>query len=109
MIYQRRTSRHAAQVARSQIAVRLGIAVYSALTASVLLRAAVLIFQFPETVWTARAVLTMSTPVVLPFSILPAASRPVLGAATLADLTALLVLFAIPLLIIGRQHRSTMA
>ena len=61
MIYQRRTSRHAAQVARSQLAVRLGLAVYSALCAAILLRCAVLVFQFPETVWTARSILTASS------------------------------------------------
>lgn len=106
MIYHRRTSRHAAQVARSQLAVRLGLAVYSAFCAAILLRTAVLVFQFPETVWTARLILMVSSPIALPFRLVPAANRTVLGDATLADVTALLVLFAIPLLLIGRRNRS---
>lgn len=106
MIYHRRTSRRAIQVARSQLAVRLGLAVYSALCAAMLLRAAVLILQFPDTVWTVRWILTTSAPIVLPFRLAPAANRAVVGDATLADVTALLVLFAIPLLLIGRGKRA---
>ena len=106
MIYQRRTSRHAAQVARSQLAVRLGLGVYSAICAAILLRTAVLVFQFPDTVWTSRFILMVSAPIMLPFRLAPAAQRSVVGNATLADLTALLVLFAIPLLLIGRGKRS---
>ncbi len=107
MIYQRRMSRRAAQVARSQLAVRLGLAIYSSLCAAILLRTAILIFQFPDTVWTARWIVLASYPIVLPFRLVPAANRAVLGGATLADVTALLVLFAIPLLLIGRRSRST--
>ena len=71
-----------------------------------LLRIAVLFFSFPTTVWTARVILSTSAPIVLPFRVAPAANRAVLGDVTLADLTALLVLFAIPLLLIGRRRRS---
>lgn len=106
MIYHRRTSRHATQIARSQLAVRLGLAIYSALCGAVLLRAAVLLFQFPETVWSARLILMISSPIVLPFRLAPAANRAILGEATLADVTALMVLFAIPLLLIGRRTRA---
>lgn len=106
MIYQRRANRRAAQVARSQLAVRLGLAVYAALCAAILIRTAVLVFAFPATVWTARSVLTASEPILLPLRLAPVADRAVLGNATLADFTALLVLFAIPLLLIGKQRRS---
>ena len=74
-----------------------------------LLRTAVLVFEFPETVWTARFILAVSAPIVLPFRLAPAAQRAVAGDATLADLTALLVLFSIPLLLIGRRKRSPLA
>ena len=107
MIYQRRTSRHSAQIARSQHAVRLGLAVYAALCAAALLRGAVLLLHFPETVWTVRAILTVSSPLVAPFRLPPAANRVVVGNATLADLTALLVLIAIPLLVMGRRSRPS--
>ncbi len=106
MIYQRRSSRQAAQVARSQLAVRLGLAVYASLCAAILLRSAVLLLQFPDTVWTVKLILTASAPVVIPFRLAPAAHRVVLGNAALADLTALVVLLAFPLLIIGRRKRG---
>jgi hypothetical protein len=106
VIYQRRTSRQAAQVARSQLAVRLGLAVYASLCAAILLRCAVLVLQFPDTVWTVRLILTVSAPVVFPFRLAPAANRVVLGGATLADMTALMVLIAVPLLFIGRRGRG---
>jgi hypothetical protein len=107
MIYYRGASRQAAQVARSQLAVRLGLAVYTALCTAVVLRSAVLVLQFPETVWTVRLILATSAPIVLPFRIAPAANHHLLGNATLAEVTALLVLLAIPLLLIGRGRRAS--
>lgn len=104
MIYQRRTSRQAAQAARSQLAVRLGLAMYAVFCAVVLLRCAILVLRFPESVWTVEMMLSASSPVVLPLTIVPAANRMVIGAATLSDLTALLVLLAAPLLLIGRRR-----
>lgn len=106
MIYQRRVSRQAAQVARSQLAVRLGLAVYAALCAAILLRSAVLVMQFPDTVWTVKTILSASAPLVLPFRLAPAAHRMVLGNATLADMTTLVVLLTIPLLLVGRRRRA---
>ncbi len=105
MIYQRRVSRQAAQVARSQLAVRLGLAVYASLCAAILLRSAVLLMQFPETVWTVKTILSVSAPLVLPFRLAPAAHRIVLGNATLADMTAMVVLLAVPLLLVARRGR----
>lgn len=107
MIYHRRTSRHAARVARSQLAVRLGLAVYAALCAAILLRLAVLVMQFPDTVWTVRAILAVSAPIVLPFRLASGAHRVLLGDASLADFTALAVLLAIPLLLVGRRRQAT--
>lgn len=106
MIYQRRASRQAAQVARSQLAVRLGLAVYAAICAAVLLRSTVLVLQLPDTVWTVETILSVSAPLVLPFRLAPAAHRLVLGNATLADATALVVLLAVPLLLVGRRNRG---
>ncbi|MGH2615710.1 MAG: hypothetical protein ACRDJC_10760, partial [Thermomicrobiales bacterium] len=101
MIYQGRASRQAAQVARSQLAVRLGLAIYAALCAAVLLRCAVLVFGFPDSVWTVETILTVSSPIVLPLTLAPASNRVVFGSATLADLTAVLLLTAAPLLLLG--------
>jgi hypothetical protein len=106
VIYQGRSNRRAAQVARSQLAVRLGLAIYAALCAAVALRCAVLVFAFPQTVMSVAAILAVSSPIVFPLTLVPAANRTVLGTATLADLTAALVLLAIPLPLLGRRWRS---
>jgi hypothetical protein len=105
MNYQGRFGRKATQVARSQLAVRLGIAVYALLCASITLRCAVLVFAFPETVATVTSILSASSLLVAPLAYAPAADRSVIGSATLSDLTAALVLLAVPLALLGRRSR----
>jgi hypothetical protein len=85
--------------------VRLGIAVYAALCTAIALRCTVLILDLPATVWSISAILSASSPVVRPFSVVPAASRVVVGAVTLSDLTATLLLLALPLALLGRRQR----
>ena len=106
MNHQGRSGRRALQVARSQLAVRLGIAIYAALCAAITLRCVVLVLAFPDTVGTVRSILSASSLLVLPISTAPAASRIVIGAATLSDLTAALVLLAVPLALLGRRVRA---
>ena len=106
MNYQGRSGRRAVQVARSQVAVRLGIAVYAMLCCAVALRCAVLVLAFPESVGTVKAILSASFLLVAPLSIAPAAGRAVVGSATLSDLTAALVLLAVPLALLGRRARA---
>ena len=103
MMYQGRVSRRATQVARSQLAARLALGVYAGVCAIVLLRCAILVLEFPETVWSTDAILAISKPVALPFTIVGPANRAVIGSATLADLTALLLVLAIPLPLLGRR------
>src|SRR5215217_7397273 len=105
MIYQGRSRRAAALTARSQLAVRLGIAVYAALCAAVALRCAILILDLPASVWSVGAILSASSPIVKLFTALPAAGRTVVGAVTLADLTATLLLLALPLALLSRRQR----
>ena len=105
MIYQGRAGRGRTHTARSQLAVRLGIAVYAAICAAIALRCAVLTLDLPASVWSVDAILSASSPVVLPFTVVPAASRIVVGAATLSDLTATLLLLALPLALLGRKRR----
>jgi hypothetical protein len=104
MMYQARAGRRAAHVARSQLAVRLGLAIYAALITAIVLRCLVLILGFPHSVTSVGAVLSVSSPIVYPLMIVPAANRTVVGAATLADLTAALILLAIPLPLLGRRR-----
>jgi hypothetical protein len=105
VIYQGRSSRRAAQVMRSQLAVRLGLGIYSLVCAAIALRCAVLIFSLPDTVWSVRFILSASSPMVSPLRIIPAGSRVVLGEATLSDLTAAVVLLALPLPLLGLRGR----
>ena len=105
MIYQGRSGRGAAHTTRSQLAVRLGIAVYAALCCAVVLRCAVLALALPATVWSVGMILSVSSPVILPLTAVPPASRVVVGAVTLSDLTAMLLLLALPLALAGRRQR----
>ena len=106
MNYQGRSGRTPIHVARSQLAVRLGIAFYAALFALVVLRCAVLLFAFPETVGSVGSILAASSPLIAPLTIAPAAERAVVGSATLSDLTAALLLLAVPLALLGRRARA---
>lgn len=101
------SARHNARVARSQLATRLGLALYALLTTAMALRCLVLFFALPASVSSVGAILAISSPIVLPFRLLPIAERTVLGSATLADLTAVLILAALPLPFLGRRPRST--
>jgi hypothetical protein len=106
VIYRGRSGRSPAHTARSQLAVRLGIALYAALCAAIALRCTVLLLDLPATVWSVGAILSASSPVVLPFTIVPAAGRVVVGAVTLSDLTPTLLLLALPLALLGRRQRQ---
>jgi hypothetical protein len=105
MIYQGRAGRAPAHTVRSQLAVRLGIAVYAALCAAIALRCAILVLDLPASVWSVGAILSASSPAVLPLTVVPAAGRVVVGAVTLSDLTAMLLLLAVPLALLGRRRR----
>ena len=106
MIYQGRSHRRAVQVARSQLAVRLGIAIYAVLCAAIALRCAVLIFGLPDTVWSVRLILALSQPIVAPLTYIPAGGRMMLGSATLSDLTAAVILLAVPMPLVGLRART---
>ncbi|MFN8676180.1 MAG: hypothetical protein U0Z70_07380 [Thermomicrobiales bacterium] len=102
-----RSSRRSARVARSQLATRLGLALYAGLTTVVAMRCLVLFFSLPASVSSVSTILAISDPIVLPFRLLPVAERAVLGSATLADLTAALILLALPLPFLGRRPQTS--
>ena len=106
MIYQGRSSRRAAHIARSQLAVRLGIAVYAAVCCAVILRCMVLTLALPASVASVGTILSISSPAIVPLAVVPPASRVVVGAVTLSDLTAMLLLLALPLALVGRRQRT---
>jgi hypothetical protein len=106
-MYQRRFGQHPAQVARSQIAVRLGLVLYAMLGTAFALRCMVLVFHFPDTVWTVQQILSLTAPLLRPLRFLPGASRSIAGEATLADLTIMLLLVAVPLALLARPGPSS--
>jgi hypothetical protein len=102
-MYPSRTTRRSVQVVRSQLALRLGLAIYAILCLAAILRCAVLVLDFPNTVATVRTILVASAPIALPFSVLPGADRVILGSATMSDITAALMILAAPLLVVGSR------
>ena len=108
MIHSRRAGYRTAQVARSQLALRLGILLYAGLCTVIALRCAVLILRFPESVWTVQRILGLTDLLLRPLMFIPGASRVLIGHATLADLTIVLVLAAAPLALLSNPalHRA---
>lgn len=101
MIQRGRTGRRASSIARSQFALRLGLALYALLCAAIALRCMILILSFPPTVSSVATILAITDPVVRPLHLAPGASRTIIGDATLADFTAAIVLLVAPLPLIG--------
>lgn len=107
MNYSSRANQRANRVARSQLAVRLGLALYAALTAAIALRCMVLFFDLPQSVFTVSAILRATDPLLLPLRFVPGAERVILGSATLSDLTVVLLLIALPLPFLGGRARRS--
>jgi hypothetical protein len=102
VIHYRRSGHRTVQVARSQLAVRLAIFIYAGVCMVVALRCAVLILHFPDSVWTVRSILGATAPLLRPLLLIPGASRALVGGATLADFTLVLLLAAAPLAMLAR-------
>ena len=102
-MYPSRSTRRPVQVVRSQLALRLGLAIYAVLCLAAILRCAVLVLDFPGTVATVRTILVASAPIALPFTVLPGADRVIIGSATLSDITAALMILAAPLSVVGSR------
>jgi hypothetical protein len=105
-MYPSRSARRPVQVVRSQLALRLGLAIYAVLCLAAILRCAIRVFDFPSTVATVRTILVASAPIALPFTVLPGADRVIIGSATLSDITAALIILAAPLLVVGSRSAS---
>jgi hypothetical protein len=103
VIYRARSSRRAAQVARSQLALRLALVLYSLLVATALLRIVIQVMELPSTVWSVNLILAASRPVTFLLTFVPGGGRVVLGSATLADLTATIFLLAAALPFLSRK------
>jgi hypothetical protein len=104
--FQQRSNRRAIQVARSQLGVRMGLALYAALSTVIGLRMLLLIMGFPTTVWSVETLLAASDLIVLPFTLLPGAERPLVLNLTLADISVSLILLALPFPLLSRRNVS---
>ncbi|MFN8591362.1 MAG: hypothetical protein U0031_07850 [Thermomicrobiales bacterium] len=101
MIQRSRSGRRGGGIVRSQLALRLGLAFYALLCTALALRCMALILSFPPTVSSVSAILAITDLIVKPLHHAPGASRMIIGNATLADLTAAIVLLVAPLPLIG--------
>lgn len=105
--FQQRTNRRAVQVARSQLGVRLGLALYAFLSTLMGLRLILLVLGLPTTVWSVQVLLAISDFVISPLTLLPGANRELFLNLTLADISSALILLALPIPLLGRR-RSTL-
>ena len=95
------------QVLRSQLALEVALAAYALVAALVVIRVVSKLIGISPLVWTGQALYAVSAPLVAPFAVFPAARRPLLGGADLADLTAVGIVALIPLvLLIGDRRRA---
>lgn len=95
--------RGSARVVRSQFAIRLGIVLYVALLAAVFLRSMVLILGFPASVASVATILAATDPLTYPLTLIPGANLAILGSASLADLTAAIILAMAPVPLLARR------
>lgn len=82
---------------------RLGLALYAALSTAMGLRIFLLIMGFPTTVWSVEALLAISDFIVWPLTLLPGADRQLIFKLTLADVSAAFLLLALPFPLLGRR------
>lgn len=106
MITSTRLRRRNAQVLRSQVALELALTLLAAVAGMMLLRALLLMASVDERTWSGTILATATTPVVMPLRLLPGGTRPLIGDASLADITAAVLLLAVPLFLLSRPPRS---
>ena len=90
------------EVLRSQLAVEVALTAFALAGAALLLRVALLLLEPSARVWTVATIYAMTDPLVWPLTLVPGGNRPLLGAATLADLTAVALLALVPLALLAR-------
>ncbi len=103
MITPPRSPRRPTTVARSRAAAELGLTVVAIVAALLLLRVLFAATGVSERVLAGAVVYGASGPIVLPLEMIPAGARPFIGGATLADVTAAVLVLTIPLFIISRR------
>ncbi len=103
MISPPRPTRRPTSVARSRAAADLGLTALAIVAALLVLRVLFAATGVSERVLAGAVVYGVSGPIVLPLEMIPAGSRPFIGGATLADVTAAVLVLTIPLFVISRR------
>lgn len=103
MIPPPRTPRRATDVTRSRAAAELGLTAVAIVAALLIMRVLFAATGVSERVIAGAVVYGASAPLVLPLEMIPAGSRPFVGGATLADVTAAVLVLTVPLFLVSRR------
>lgn len=106
MIPPPRPPRRATDVARSHAAAELGLTAVAIVSALLVLRVLFAATGVSERVLAGSVIYGATAPLVLPLEKIPAGARPFLGGASLADVTAAVLVLTIPLFVISRRAGS---
>ena len=106
MISSSRLRRRKAYVLRSQVALELALSLLAVAAGLAVVRVLFLAVELPEQSWARSVVSSVTAPLVLPLQALPGGSRPLIGAASQADITIAVMIVAIPLFVLSRSART---
>lgn len=92
------------QVLRSQLALEVALTAYALVAAALVVRVTLLILRVPARVWSGEIVYAVTDPLVWPLTLLPGGATRLIGAATLADVTALALVALVPVVLLARDR-----
>lgn len=106
MIPPPRLGRRGPEVLRSQLALEVALVAYAAIAALLLLRVVFKAVEISPLVWAGSAVFALSDPLLIPLGFFAPARFPLLGDATLGDITLLGLLVLVPLALASQDRPS---
>lgn len=95
-----------ASPARSQFAMEMLLTALAIVAALLSLRLLFRLLSVPTRVWSGEVLYALTDPLVAPLAMIPGGGRPVVGQASLADITAVALVMAIPLFVLSRPKRT---
>lgn len=94
------------EVLRSQLAVEVALTAYAAIAALLVARLVILVLAVPQWIWIRETVGILTDIFVWPLTLIPGATRPLLGDAGLPDFTVVGLMALVPLLLIARNRNA---
>ncbi len=94
------------EILRSHLTVEIALTTYAAVSALLIARLVILLLAVPQWIWIRETIGTLTDIFVWPLTLIPEATRPLLGDAALPDLTAVGVVVLVPLLLIARNRNA---